>query len=288
MPSWIWKGMAGVIVLLLAAVVGLDRWQTTQGEPSLFRLARSTLSRAWPVTGPGTPRARALPEPAAGPAGARVAVIVDDLGGRRDVFESLVGLGRPLSVAVLPELPLSTAIARAAVRAGIEVLIDLPMEPYRYPELDPGPGALLRAMTPAELRAAVARHLAALPEATGVMNHMGSRLTEDRERVRALLEPLRARALFFVDAFTTNLSVGYDEAAALGVRAARRHVLVDHAGGEAGDRAAWDRVAPWVARRGEAVVIAHGHPLTARLLREYIPRWEARGIRLVRASELAR
>ena len=38
----------------------------------------------------------------------------------------------------------------------------------------------------------------------------------------------------------------------------------------------------------EVIVIAHGHPLTARLLREYLPRWEARGIRLVPVSHLAK
>jgi polysaccharide deacetylase 2 family uncharacterized protein YibQ len=217
-----------------------------------------------------------------------VAVIVDDLGGRRDVFDLLREIRRPLTVAVMPARPLSAAIARDAARAGMEVLLDLPMEPYRYPELDPGPGALLMSMSPAEIQQVVGAHLEALAPAVGVMNRMGSRLTEDRARMRALLEVLAARRVFLVDAYTSSQSVAFDEARVAGVRAARRQILVDHARGEVGERARWDEVAGWAERRGEVIVVAHGHPLAVRLLKEYVARWEARGLRLVPVSQLAR
>jgi len=122
----------------------------------------------------------------------------------------------------------------------------------------------------------------------GVINRMGSRLTEDRARVRAMMEVLAARRLFLVDAYTSSQSVAFDEAREAGVRAARRQVLVDHAHGEVGDRERWDEVAGWAERRGEVVVVAHGHPLTVRLLKEYVPRWEVRGLRLVPVSQMAR
>jgi len=217
-----------------------------------------------------------------------VAVIVDDLGARRDVFDPLRDIHRPLTVAILPGLPLSEWTAREAAQAGMEVILDLPMEPYRFPEVDPGPGALLMAMGPQELQAQVGAHLASVPGAVGVTNHMGSRMTEDRTRMRTVLEVLAGRRLFLVDGLASNLSVAYDEAKALGLRAGRRQIAVDHAAGEAGDRVKWDEVTWWAERRGEVIVIAHGHPLTARLLREYVPRWEARGIRLVPVSQLAR
>jgi polysaccharide deacetylase 2 family uncharacterized protein YibQ len=162
------------------------------------------------------------------------------------------------------------------------------MEPYRYPEMDPGPGALLMSMPPEELQRRVGEHLESLPAVVGVKNHLGSRMTEDRPRMRAVLEVLAARRLFLVDGYTSSLSVAYDEAKEAGVRAARRQILVDHAGGEAGDRARWEEVPGWAERRGEVVVVAHGHPQTVRLLKEYVPRWEARGLRLVPVSQLAR
>jgi uncharacterized protein len=293
MPARVWTALAGLIAVLLVAVVGLDQWQSRRGAASLLGLPwSSSPAPAMPSRAPAAPKPRdplpappALPAPVSAP---RVAVIVDDLGARRDVFDPLRDIRRPLTVAILPGLPLSAWTAREAAQAGMEVILDLPMEPYRFPEVDPGPAALLMAMGPQELQAQVGAHLASVPGAVGVTNHMGSRMTEDRARMRTVLEVLAGRRLFLVDGLTSNLSVAYDEAKALGLRAGRRQVVVDHAAGEAGDRMRWDEVAWWAERRGEVIVIAHGHPLTARLLREYVPRWEARGIRLVPVSQVAR
>src|SRR5262252_5048038 len=291
MPTRVWHALVGFIVLLVAAVVGLDQWQARRGEASLFQSSWSPRSpERLPVSGDS--RSVALGssgstarQPARAP---RVAVIVDELGSRRDVLESLRSLGRPVAVAILPGRPHSQAIAREASVQGMEVLLDLPMEPYRYPEVDPGPGAVLMAMTSQELQTQMGAHLASVPGAVGVTNHMGSRMTEDRARMRAVVEVLAGRRLFLVDGLTSNLSVAYDEAKAQGLRAGRRQVTVDHIAGEAGDRVRWDEVAWWAEKRGEVIVIAHGHPLTGRLLREYVPRWEARGMRLVPVSQLAR
>jgi len=303
MPARVWTALAGLIAVLLIAVVGLDQWQSRRGEPSLFGLpwgsspapAASAPARAVPRPRdplPPPPLAAQTPQGSqpspASISARRVAIIVDDLGARRDVFDPLRDIRRPLTIAVLPGLPLSEWTAREAAQAGMEVILDLPMEPYRFPEVDPGPGALLMTMSPQELQAQVGAHLASVPGAVGVTNHMGSRMTEDRARMRTVLEVLAGRRLFLVDGLSSNLSLAYDEAKALGLRAGRRQIVVDHKGGEAGDRVQWDEVAWWAERRGEVIVIAHGHPLTARLLREYVPRWEARGIRLVPVSQLAR
>ena len=289
MPVRVWQALAGLIGLLLVAVVGLDQWQVRRGEASLFGLSWPTRRSPSPPTTGGEPaRLTVAPQSAArAPGGSRVAVIVDQIGTRRDVFESLRDLRRPLTLAMLP-LPPAASIAREALRNGMEVVLDLPMEPYRYPQLDPGPGALLMSMSDDEIRRLVIRHLDGLPGVVGVTNHMGSRLTEDRARMRAVVDVLAARRLFLVDAYASNLSVAYDEAKRVGLRAARRQSVVDPARGEAGERASWDEVAGWADRRGEVIVLAPGQPLTVRLLREYISRWEARGLRLVPVSELVR
>ncbi len=276
------------------AVVALDQWQARHGAPSLLGLS---LFRAAPVTAVAPsgappsgarPARRPLPPPPEPTGTARLAVIVDDLGGRRDAFDLVKEIGRPIAVAVLPDLPLSASISTEAARLGLEVLLDLPMEPYRYPEMDPGPGAVMMSMSPEAVGRLVSRHLAALPAVTGVTNHLGSRMTEDRARMRAVLETLRGRQLMFVDALTSNLSVAYDEARRLGLRAGRRLLAIDATAGEEGLRAQWEQTGRLATERGEAIVLAHGHPLTLRLLKEYIPRWEAAGVRLVPVSHLVR
>src|SRR5262250_281808 len=257
MPARVWTALAGLITVLLVAVVGLDQWQARRGEASLFGLPwRASPPPA--ASAPVLPRPKDLAPPPAAPspgrAGAlRIAVIVDNLGARRDVFDPLREIRRPLTVAVLPGLPLSEWTAREAAAAGMEVILDLPMEPYRFPEVDPGPGALLMAMSPKEMQAQIAAHLASVPGAVGVTNHMGSRMTEDRTHMRTVMEVLAGRRLFLVDGLSSNLSLAYDEAKSLGVRAGRRQVIVDHKGGEAGDRVRWDEVASWAERRGEVI-----------------------------------
>src|SRR5215475_15157194 len=141
MPTRVWHALVGLIALLVAAVVGLDQWQARHGEASLFQSWSPRSPERLPVSGDS--RSVALGssgstarQPARAP---RVAVIVDELGSRRDVLESLRSLGRPVAVAILPGRPHSQAIEREASVQGLEVLLDLPMVPYRYPQVDPGP-----------------------------------------------------------------------------------------------------------------------------------------------------
>jgi len=272
--------VVGVLILALAAgVVVLDRRQVRRGEPSLLALP-------WRGAAPTASTPAPAPRPRAGGEVRRIAVIVDELGSRADVFERVVALSRPVTVALLPELPLSRRLAREAARAGLEVLLQLPLEPYRFPEVDPGPGVLLTSMPADEITRRTRQHLAAIPGAVGVVTRMGSRFTEDRPSMRALLEPLFFQRLFFVDSLTSQRSVGYDVARALGIPAGRRQVFVDPDEREASARAGLLEVERWATRRGSVIAIAHGRLLTVGLLAEALPRWDAAGLRLVPVSEL--
>jgi len=272
---WIVVGV--LLVGLAAGVVLLDRHQAQRGQASL-------LAFSW-WTATARPAPASPPPPAGRP---RVAMIVDELGTRADVAERLLALRRPVAVAVLPDLPLSRRIARDAARAGLEVLVQLPLEPYRFPETDPGPGVLLTSMAPEEVTRRTRQHLAAVPGAVGVVTRMGSRFTEDRRQMRAVLEPVFLQGLFFVDSLTSQRSVGYELARALGIPAGRRQVFVDPDESEATARERLDAVERWAASRGAVLAIGHGRLLTVRLLEEALPRWEARGLRLVPVSELVK
>src|SRR3989442_6397052 len=88
-------------------------------------------------------------------------------------------------------------------------------------------------MTPEDVTRRTRRFLAGFPEVSGVATGMGSRFTEDRLRMRAVLEAVRGEGRYFVDGMTSGWSVGFDEARGLGLPAARRQVLLrpdpDHA-----------------------------------------------------------
>ena len=284
------KAILLLILLLSALIVLLDRLQVRRGEVSIFVLLWPGRAAPRSESSPSPPAA-AVPNPppatAPAPLKPRLAIIIDDLGGRSDVFETLKAMDRPLTVAVLPDLPLSVKIAREALRAGLEVLLHLPLEPYHYLEMDPGPGALLMAMPQEEVAALMLKHLAAFPVA-GVSTHMGSRMTEDRERMGWILRPIKERGLFFVDSLTSNQSVAWRVAQELGIPTLRRHIFLDPEQDEVTVRREFQAVGALAERRSSAIAIGHGHPLTLRLLQEMIPKWETRGIRLVKVSELLR
>jgi polysaccharide deacetylase 2 family uncharacterized protein YibQ len=281
------------VLALGVGVVLLDHRQAARGAPSLLGIPWSReAGRAAPAgaaaVSPGGSTGEGRGGGARLPGGiGRIAVIVDELGGRPEVLERVLALSRPVTIAVLPGLPLSRRIVRDASRAGLEVLLQLPLEAYRLPGQDPGPGPLLVSMAPAEVTRRTRQLLDSAPGVAGVLTHMGSRFTEDHERMGALLEAVRSQNLLFVDGLTTHRSAGYDVARAMGVRAARRQVLLDPDESEATARARLLETERWASRRGSVVAIGRGRPSTIRAIEEALRRWDALGLRVVPISALA-
>ncbi len=126
-----------------------------------------------------------------------------------------------------------------------------------------------------------------VPHAAGVNNHQGSRATADPALMAALMPALRDRGLFFIDSRTTAATVAYAAAERSGVRAASRKVFLDDTPTREAVLAQLDLAARDAIRDGSAIAIGHPHAETIAALAESLPRLEARGIRLVFASQLA-
>jgi uncharacterized protein len=233
--------------------------------------------------------ATALAEPYA-PSAARaprLAIILDDLGYDRAAADSLLRLPFPVTVSVIPHLPLSSAVAEEAFCHGDEVLLHLPMQ-SESAEVKHEERELRVGMNAQQVEAAVAAMLKTVPHAVGVNNHQGSRATRDLVLMQELMPALRERGLFFIDSRTTRATVAYDAAEHAGVRAASRKVFLDDTPSEGAIEAQLNLAARDAARDGFAIAIGHPHPATIAALAEAVPRIEARGVRLVLASEVVR
>src|SRR5206468_3393845 len=162
----------------------------------------------------GPPRRRAETDRVAGPGGGAAPPPPPRARSRRDHASG--GLGgrrrhgprdgrwhrgaRPPPDAARGGLALRPAVVtRARGPAGREGTLELPLEPYGFPAVDPGPGVLLVSMTPEDVTRRTRRFLAGFPEVSGVATGMGSRFTEDRARMRAVLEAVRGEGRYFVD-----------------------------------------------------------------------------------------
>ena len=217
----------------------------------------------------------------------RVAIIIDDLGYDRQLAEKLIDLNAPFTVAVLPHSPHQEAIARRAHDRGLEVMLHLPMEPMEYPEINPGPGALLVSMGPDELLRVLAENLKAVPHIKGVNNHMGSRLTANSEPMYQVFSALKRHGLYFVDSRTTDESVCRPSARLFQIPFTQRDVFLDHAHDPASIRKQIRELVRIAQRKGEAVGIAHPHPATYTILKEELPALRQQ-VEIVPASRLVR
>jgi uncharacterized protein len=220
-----------------------------------------------------------------GTEGPRLALILDDLGYDRAAADALLALPFPLTVSVLPHLPLSTEVAEEAYRRGHEVLLHLPME-SEADGAKPENVELRVGMSAGQVESNLAGMLDTVPHAVGVNNHQGSRATADSTLMAALMPALRRRRLFFIDSRTTASTVAYEVAERSGVAAASRKVFLDDTATREAILAQLDLAARDALRDGSAIAIGHPRPATLRALTDGVPRIEARGVRLVFVSEI--
>jgi polysaccharide deacetylase 2 family uncharacterized protein YibQ len=217
----------------------------------------------------------------------KVAIVIDDLGGDKDLFRDLLDLNVPVTFSILPFTPFARNVAQQAFGRGREVILHLPMEPRGYPRVNPGEGALLYGMNRGELLRQLARDIEAVPHARGVSNHMGSRLMEDPDKMKIILADLKKRGLFFLDSRTTPQTVGFRVARSLGMKAAEKTLFLDHSQEENHVREKMDELGAIALSRGRAIGIGHPHPSTILALKEMLPELQARGIEIVPLSALA-
>ena len=214
----------------------------------------------------------------------RVALVIDDLGRSLAEVERLEALGVAISYSVLPFEVLTEKVVAALRERDREYLCHLPMEPSN--NANPGPGALLSSMRPAEIEEATRRALDAVAGAVGVNNHMGSGLSTDADAMATVGRVLAGRDLFFLDSRTTAESVAYEVIRELGVPSAERQVFLDPDLGEQAIREQFLRLLQLAREQGSAIAIGHPHPMTFAVLEREVPIALAEGVEFVPVSYL--
>lgn len=221
-----------------------------------------------------------LPASAEAPPTPRIVIIIDDLGYRQSDRVALA-LDPRITFSVLPHTPLGAQLAREAAGQGREVMLHLPMESLSGARL--GPGALTSAMAPAVLAATTAQALAAIPEAVGVNNHMGSALTQQRQAMHSVLSVVKAHNLYFIDSRTTGASVAQQVATELAIPSQRRHIFLDNQRHPAYLQLQFVRLVNQAKHTGLAIGIGHPHPNTLAFLQTL--RFADYGVELIPASQ---
>jgi len=213
-----------------------------------------------------------------------IAIIIDDLGYSLRQGRRAIGLAGAVTYSILPGTPHAHILAQQAKAAGKEIMLHLPMQ-----GTDPGhieADSLSPDMTEPVFRDVLRRQLAAVPEAVGVNNHMGSILTPLPDRMDWLMDELSHHALYFVDSRTTALTVGAAAAHQHHVPFTQRDVFLDNDKDPAAIEKAFDKLIRKAQKHGHAVGIAHAHPVTLTVLEQLLPKLAEQGILLEPVSKL--
>lgn len=197
-----------------------------------------------------------------------ITLIIDDMGYNKKIGQDLLAINLPISFAFLPGAPHTQSLLTQARKLNKEILLHQPME-AKDPKWDPGPGGLMTAMTSAEIRRIVDKNLAAIGDAVGVNNHMGSRFTGHRDKMAACLGVIKKRGLFFVDSVTSNDSIAYGLAREMEIPTARRNIFLDNKKDHEAIISQLEKLIRIARSNGHAIGIGHPYPATLTALKQY-------------------
>ncbi|MGA2191818.1 MAG: divergent polysaccharide deacetylase family protein [Nitrospirota bacterium] len=281
------KRLRPILIFLSIAVVMAGIYMLLPAPHGRHKPARVQPSRlAGKGKGEIVPSAAAPLVKEKGPKKAEIAIIIDDMGQDLGALDKVLHLDAPVAVAVLPHLVHSEETAMKAEAAGREVLLHLPMQPLGRSMKGLGPGALMEGMGRDAIEKVFAGDIATVPGASGVNNHMGSALTEDRAAMDVLMAVLKGRDLFFVDSRTSPKSLGYEAAREAGVKTASRKIFLDDSLVPADIRRQLARLVSAAKKGGSAIAIGHPRPETLSVLAEELPDMHNKGLEVVKVSEL--
>lgn len=219
----------------------------------------------------------------------QVALIMDDMGASLETLDELIPLGRPVTVSVLPYSANAAETARIAHEKGLEVLLHLPLESVNNHEAMAGTEGLIMAMmTEPAIVAAFEASYDRVPFAVGTNNHMGSRITADRDLMRTVLKPIKERGLFFVDSRTTGKTVALEEARRMGIPAAQRDIFLDADEDRGRIRGRLVELLQRARKKGQAIGICHPFPETLAVLKSSLHLVDVYNLEFVPVSRLVR
>jgi len=216
----------------------------------------------------------------AAPGKAYMSIIIDDLGQSSERDSRTLALPGPVTMAIMPDTPHATDFARQAHKAGRTVILHMPMDPAT------GPYAWHPDTPIEELARRLDAALAKVPFVAGINNHMGSRMTAQREPMHWLMEELQRRHLFFVDSRTSAATVAAAEAQAVGLAHVSRDVFLDDVRTTEAISGQLQQGIAQARKQGSAVLIGHPYPQTLEVLAREIPRLKAQGIELINLHQM--
>jgi polysaccharide deacetylase 2 family uncharacterized protein YibQ len=180
------------------------------------------------IANDGTTPMRAYAPPAPSDGRPRVAVVIAGLGISAKATQSAIAdLPAGVTLAFAPYASDVQQSAMQARRAGHEVLLEVPMEPYDFPDSDPGPHTLRSGNGEDANTERLVWALTRFSGYAGVTNLLGGRFLSDANALEPMMTYLTRRGLLFYDNGQAAHSAGPDVAARTGTAFVQADSTID-------------------------------------------------------------
>jgi polysaccharide deacetylase 2 family uncharacterized protein YibQ len=214
--------------------------------------------------------------------GPKIALVLGGLGiGQSATAEAIAKLPPAVTLAFAPYgSDLDQTVARAR-DDGHEVMLQMPMEPFDYPDNDPGPHTLTVRAKPQENIERLHWIMGRFTGYTGLLTFMGAKLTADETALAPILKEIAGRGLLVVDDGASVRSTIRPGPATF-----RAQMILDaNPRADAIDREL-QRLEDIARERGVAIGTGSALPLTIDRIARWSKALEERGIQLVPVSAL--
>lgn len=168
-----------------------------------------------------------------------------------------------------------------------EVLLQVPMEPFDYPDNDPGPQTLLTSLTPEQNIDRLHWLMSRFQGYVGLISFMGARFTASEQGLSPVLRDIAKRGLIYVDDGSSSRSIASQLAGTQNLPFAKADVVLDTVPTTAEIDHALARLEMKARDSGIAVGYATAKPGTIARIAEWIKKAETKGIILVPITMVA-
>jgi polysaccharide deacetylase 2 family uncharacterized protein YibQ len=218
----------------------------------------------------------------------KIAIVLRGLGvGAGKTDAALSQLPSDVTLGFVPFAPELQSEIDKARGAGHEVLLEMPMEPFDFPDSDPGPHALLVAASPEENGKRFDWTLSRATGYVGVMNLLGGRFMGEEMAIEPMLWRVARRGLMFFDSGASSSSVAITSARHVKAALATGTLTLDTVQTEGAIDTKLAELENAARQDGFAIGVASAYPVSLARLAEWTVSAEARGFQLVPLSALA-
>jgi polysaccharide deacetylase 2 family uncharacterized protein YibQ len=211
-----------------------------------------------------------------------VAIVIGGLGvGAAKTADAIMKLPAAVTLAFTPYGSDPTKLTERARAQRHEILLQIPMEPFDYPDNDPGPQTLLTTLAPEQNLDRLYWHLSRFQGYAGIANFMGARFTVTDAVMQPIVREAAKRGLGYFDDGMAPRSVAPSLAAAQAMPFARADVSVDAVPTAVEIDRALFKLEALAKERGIAVGVASALPISIERISVWTKALEGHGVMLV-------